>query len=111
VSAACPSCGQSFRTGVTVLLVDPRLPAERKRVCRRCASKALRICAPYQGPIVKAAPAPRSDDVERAIRMLTTYAKAANAAAATAARGIEHEFQRGRAEGFEGAIELLRGPK
>ena len=71
------------------------------------------MVAPRQTPIVKGIkvkPASGDERVEQAIRTLTTYAKAARISAGRE-QALEREFQLGRAEALEGAIELLRGPR
>lgn len=106
---SCPGCGGAFRKGTTVLLLG-EAGAERKRVCPKCAGAGLTVVAVKQPTIVKqnvfTGGASYNADV---IRTLTTYAKLAR----LGARPGEpmQEFQAGRAEGFEGAIELLKGRK
>ena len=121
----CPGCDADARKGTLVLLLDPRSGKhKRQRVCPRCVRRAVLVAAPLQTPIVKGLkvkPA-ASGDVDRAIRMLTTYGKAARASELREheaalkhgdvdARAENTAYHRGRAEGFEGALELLRGPK
>lgn len=91
----CNGCGKDHRIGVMVfLLIDGSLKGAR--VCQSCASGGVLLVAPKLAPVVKQA-APRPEGLDRAIRMLRTYAKAAEANGAQA-----------RASGFEGAIECIR---
>ena len=116
----CPGCERTCRIGTLVTLIDPvDRTAERRRVCKRGATGGLIVVAPRQTPIVRGLKtlSRRGDAVAQAIRMLTTYARAAleeskrRESMGTAEELLQAEYQRGRGEGFEAAIELLRGPK
>ena len=117
----CPACERTCRTGTLVTLLDPvARTSERKKVCSRCgATSGIVVVSPRQTPIVRdlKATARRDRAVDQVIRMLTTYARAAleeskrRESMGTAKELLQAEYQRGRGEGFEAAIELLRGPK
>jgi len=78
------------------------------RVCQSCAGGGVLIVAPTVAPVVKVA-TKKDDGVARALRMLRTYAAASNAGASSGSEtSYNAHYQRGRAEGFEGAIEVLK---
>jgi|SRR5579864_7328652 len=94
----CKACGSDYRKGVLAFLLTPG-GLKGARVCQSCASGGVLLVVPKLGPVVRKKEV-RSDGVERAIRMLRTYAKAAEADGSSRMSG--------RAEGFEGAIEVLK---
>jgi len=99
----CKACGSDYRKGVLAFLLSPG-GLKGARVCQSCASGGVLLVAPKLAPVVQKKTV-RSDGVERAIRMLRTYAKAAETMGGEDSDGI---YQRGRAVGFEGAIEVLK---
>jgi hypothetical protein len=108
----CKACGSDYRKGVLAFLLSPG-GLRGARVCQSCASGGVLLVAPKLGPVVQKK-AVRSDGVERAIRMLRTYAAASRDAAKANlhSESVADERMRqahaGRAEGFEGAIEVLK---
>jgi hypothetical protein len=113
--ARCRACGKEYRKGVLATLLTPggKAGAEGARVCSGCARGGVLLVAPRV-----AAPAKR-DAVDKehplavhivtVTRQLRVYARAANVAAASEVGGSpEACHHAGRAEAFEGAIELLK---
>lgn len=108
----CPACGTPYRTGTLVVLIRGGHKPRGARVCSRCARNGMTIVA--QTVAEKPKPAPRSPDIAKALRQLELLAKTARGAEATAKKdddSIGEDYHAGRAEGFEGAIGILRGPK
>jgi hypothetical protein len=107
----CPGCSQQYRKGTIVALIEPS-GVRNARVCDKCARGGLCVVAPRVARVGKAPAAVRSADTTEIVRALTTYAKLAR----SEAKGAHHteattSHLLGRAEGFEGAIELLKGRK
>jgi hypothetical protein len=106
--AYCKGCGGSYRKGTRVLLVLPSGTQERALVCPKCAGKGLTVCAVRQAPVVKQEV---KGDVDKtlnaAIRQLRVLMAAANAVACGNDREMEFE-QSGKAQGYEGAIVVLK---
>ena len=110
----CPGCGAGYRKGTLVMLLDPNArKAERRRVCPTCAGGGLTVVAVSQAPVVKKVSLdPTLDGVQKVVRQLATYARAATASAKAEVQGsADAALHWGRAEGFEGAIQLLKGGK
>ncbi len=97
----CKACGNEFRKGVLAFLLAPS-GLRGARVCQTCAAGGVLIVAPKLGPLVQKKEV-RSDGVERAVRQLRTMTRAS-----TLGMNADSDFQRGRAEGLEGAIEVLK---
>jgi hypothetical protein len=109
----CKACGSDYRKGVLAFLLSPG-GLKGARVCQSCASGGVLLVAPKLGPVVKQKTV-RSDGVERALRQMRTYAAASRALAKSYASrvdrgksGAEYTDAISRAEGFEGAIEVLK---
>jgi hypothetical protein len=112
---SCPACGNAFRKGTTVLLLEPNAP-RRARVCSSCARRGLLVVSPVLAPVVKATREVESI-VPEAIRQLRAYARASEAhvkgTAGPGRGGVDRSPNAkahftGRAEAFEGAIQLLQ---
>jgi len=109
----CPGCGGGYRKGTIVLLLDPKTATvERKRVCPTCVRNGFSVAAVQQPTIVKenvfTGGAAYNAEVIGQLRVL---ARAANLMSKTDPIKLDPTavmFHQGRAEGFEGAIELLR---
>jgi hypothetical protein len=102
----CPACGNSYRTGTTVLLLDPAFGSAgvRKRVCSSCANGGVVVVAPRLQPVKreKVIKPPQYDLIINQMRVLM---RAANASASY--DGQKEHFT-GRAEGLEAAIEIVK---
>jgi hypothetical protein len=96
----CKACSREFRKGALAFLLTPK-GLTGARVCQSCASGGVLLVAPKLAPVVREKVV-RSDGVERALRQLRTLASASRA------NGAGFTFDNGRAEGFEGAIEVLK---
>jgi hypothetical protein len=96
----CKGCGKEFRRGslAFLLTVDGIKGA---RLCQTCVAGGVTIVAPKLGPVVRQVVGNDKEQVDKVLRQLRTYARVASAGAASA-------YQLGRAEGFEGAIELIK---
>lgn len=94
----CKGCGKEYRKGVLAFLLSSE-GLKGARVCQACASGGVLLVAPKLAPVVKQAVA-RPEGLDRAIRMLRTYAKVSDQ--------YPEAHAKGRAEGFEGAIEIIR---
>ena len=94
----CKGCGKEYRKGVLAFLLSSE-GLKGARVCQSCASGGVLLVAPKLAPVVKQSVA-RPEGLERAIRMLRTYGKAAST--------TPGELSKGRSEGFEGAIECIK---
>jgi hypothetical protein len=104
----CPAHGGEFRKGVTVTLLEADAFARgtrsrRARVCMTCASSGLVIVASKLPP-VKVEKIARPDGYEKALRQLQVLARAAKAMAL----GDEEDHFNSKAEGIEGAIEVIK---
>ncbi|MFI4978314.1 MAG: hypothetical protein ACHQC8_06560 [Solirubrobacterales bacterium] len=107
--SACPACGKSYRKGrLAVLLTHENAgtATESRRVCLPCAKGGITLVGLRLAPVVKQAAA-RPEGYARALRLLQAYARAARAAAADVGPEVG-EFASGRAEAYEGAIEVLK---
>jgi hypothetical protein len=91
----CKGCGKEYRKGVRAFLLTASGLAG-VRVCQACARRGIILVAPLVAPVVKQAVV-RPDGFSRVLRMLRTYARAA-----------ETVGNPERAQGFEGAIEALK---
>ena len=104
--STCPACQREYRSGITVLLIDPVANTEeRKRVCQSCASAgttivAVKVAVPTIEKVVK----PLNADT--IISQLRVLARAAKASAAFG--GEDKLLYEGREQGYEGAIELVK---
>jgi hypothetical protein len=98
----CKGCGKEYRKGVLAFLLGPE-GLKGARVCQACASGGVLLVAPKLAPVVRQA-VTRPEGLERAIRMLRTYAKAAD----SQGKAELEDFLRGKAEGFEDAIECIK---
>lgn len=94
--STCGACPRTYRVGTMALVFSEKEPPARRRVCPECARRGLLVVAKTRN--VSKVQIVRSGVVDKAIRMLTTYAKQATAA------GLD-----GRAEGLESAIQCLKG--
>jgi hypothetical protein len=104
----CKGCGKEFRKGTIACLLVPGEGFRGARICQECASDGVLLVAPKLAPVV-AQKVVRSDGVERVLRMLNTYAKMSRSSANAEAENIAvSSHHRGRAEGFEGAIEAIK---
>jgi hypothetical protein len=104
----CKACGNEFRKGVLVTLLTPK-GIRGARVCQSCANGGMIIVAQKVAPVIEQKVV-RAPEPDRIVRMLKTYASAALAAASKEQpeTGGEHEFFKGRAEGIETAIEVIK---
>lgn len=102
----CKGCGKEFRKGVLAFLLTPK-GLTGARVCQACASGGVLLVAPRVAPVVQNKTV-RSDGVKRALRMLRTYANVSRHHAGMNGGIGRDAHAAGRAEGFEGAIELLK---
>jgi hypothetical protein len=103
----CKACGSDYRKGTLVFLLTPG-GLKGARVCQSCASGGVLLVAPKIGPMIQKKTV-RSDGVERALRMLNTYAKVAKSGSNAAGTNIPvRDVMLGRAEGIETAIEVLK---
>jgi hypothetical protein len=103
----CKACGAEFRKGVLAFLLTGK-GLEGARVCQSCARGGVLLVAPKLAPIVKQKTV-RSDGVERALRMLRTYASVAKASAKeNELSDGNRKLLSGRAEGIETAIETIK---
>lgn len=108
----CPACGQPFRTGTLAFMLEP---GDGKRgggrglrgviVCGSCAKGGVLLVAPKLAP-VKVEKVSRADGVNRLLRMLRTYLKAAQSAG-TGKNEADPEYHDGRASGIETAIQAV----
>lgn len=98
----CPAHGGEFRKGVLVTLLVPGKGLRGARVCQDCANGGMTVVAPSVAPVVSQKVA-RPDGYERALRQLQVLARSARSMAVT-----DSDFYSGRAEGFEGAIEVIK---
>jgi hypothetical protein len=105
-AATCPACGRKFHKGKLAMLVAKR--ARRTRVCVDCARTATLIVAPFVPP----APAPAESSIHdfagKVARQLRGLRQGATASAhlATDKNDVAHHL--GKAEGYEGAIALVK---
>lgn len=106
----CPAHGGEFRKGKRVVLVDADGKPRTKLVCSSCAQRGVTVVATIVAPVVKQRVVPDARVLE-AIRMLNTYLKAAEACeqAATDDDGLSGKnYQLGRIDAFETALELMK---
>ncbi len=113
--ARCRACGKEYRKGTLVTLLTPggKAGAEGARVCSGCARGGVLLVAPRVAVPAKrdavSKEHPLALHIAAVTRQLRTYARAANAAVASEVGGSpEACHHAGRAEAFEGAIELLK---
>ena len=105
--STCKACGRSYRKGVRALVHFPSGTVSTT-VCPVCARRGLLLVAQTLPPVEQVR-AVRAPDFAKAIRMLTTYSRAAEASARSQpADHVDHHRFMGRCEGFESAIETLR---
>src|ERR1700691_841535 len=106
----CPACGREFRKGSIVVLFDAHGKRKGARVCQPCADGGMTVVAVRVAPKVTKAPAKDEKDVwlVGVIRQLQTYGKLSEVSSKVSEEAAEREFFRGRAEGLEVAIVLLK---
>lgn len=111
----CAGCGGAYRKGSNVLLVGMDGRVASRIVCPRCEKRAVRLVAAAVPPQVLA-----SDEAAElkadwklkeawVLRQLAIYAKAARVTEKTSDTEHARAHASGRAEGYEGAVELIRG--
>lgn len=104
----CKGCGNEHRKSKQVLLVAHDGSVSGARVCLDCDARSIRIVAALRAPVIRQERARTPDDVARVLRMLRTYAALARSTSKVdTADANESWLQRGRAEGYEGAIEAI----
>jgi hypothetical protein len=103
----CKACGSEFRRGVMAFILTTKFGLVGARVCQSCASGGVLLVAPKLAPVVKQKTV-RSDGVERALRMLRTFASVSRMSARDEQGDTVKASHHGRAEAFEGAIETIK---
>jgi hypothetical protein len=106
----CPACDKPCRKTTTVYLLHPTKGPERKRVCVPCANSGMTVVAPAMAPKVEEKMV-RLDGYDKALTQLRVLMRGAQASAKSAVSVNDvHETHRfiGRAEGYEGAIEVIK---
>jgi hypothetical protein len=103
----CKGCGNEFRRGslAFLLTVDGIKGA---RLCQTCVAGGVTIVAPKLGPVVRQVVGNNKERVDKVLRMLRTSAAAARSTVAAEGGNEVSVCAQGRAEGFEGAIELIK---
>jgi len=98
----CPGCGKEYRKGAIVILFDSNGKRRGARVCQGCADGGMTVVAVRVAPKVAFA--------DKCIRQLRTFSKLADISAHSKEMSPEdRDFFRGRAEGLDAAIEVLKG--
>lgn len=103
----CPAHGGEFRKGVLVTLIVPGKGVRGARVCQDCANGGMLVVASKLPPVIEQKTT-RPEGYANALRQLQVIARAARASAHNADHPDEERFYNGRAEGFEGAIEVIK---
>ena len=115
--AKCRSCGKEYRKGTLVMLLDAESNSggRHTRVCAGCARGGMLLVAPRAAASAKRDPErleqPLVEKVAAAIRQLRGYARMAEKAARDNQDQYNRGWHGGRAEAFDGAVELLKGLK
>jgi hypothetical protein len=109
----CPGCGKEYRKGSIVVLFAPGARPRGARVCQGCADGGMTVVAQKVAPkVFKAHAGDVAAFADKCIRQLRTYGKLAESTAkAEATPAADREFFRGRAEGLDAAIELLKSER
>jgi hypothetical protein len=100
----CKGCGRSARKTTIAMLLTPD-GLKGACVCRDCARGGVLLVAPKLGPIVKQKVV-KSDGVERALRSLRAFERAAMAGVSPEMPSTQ--FHMGREDGLRSAIEVLK---
>ncbi len=112
----CPACGKEFRKGSIVVLFGASGKRKGARVCQPCADGGMTVVSERVAPKVTKGPAKgeKGEWLAGVIRQLQTYGKLSEKSSqdtSGSVDGTDRAFFRGRAEGLEVAIVLLkRGP-
>jgi hypothetical protein len=107
----CPGCGGEYRAASrTVVLLAASGKGQKNRVarvCPGCHGKGVTVVATFVPSVVKKVEA-RSGELDKAIRMLTSYLRMAQAITKDPLSETSKLLAEGRAEGLESAIETLQ---
>jgi hypothetical protein len=104
----CKGCGAEYRKGSIAFLLSAGGGMKGARVCQACVTGGVLLVAAKVAPAV-VSKVVRTDGLVRVLRMLNAYAKAARSGiGAMGQEGIGNALLQGRAEGFEGAVEVIR---
>jgi DNA-directed RNA polymerase subunit RPC12/RpoP len=98
----CFGCGGEYRKGSRVVVLCEDGSSKPTTVCPKCSGRAL-VIVPLVRPKVVQKIEKSSDDVDRALRLLTSYTKPYKISPPEPG-----SFLAGRLEGLETAIEVLK---
>jgi hypothetical protein len=100
----CKACGDEYRKGSLAVVIG-KGRAVGGLVCPKCAQEGMLICA-GKTPTKQVQVTKRDPQLDKIVRMLTTYRNAAKNTPTVC--DLDVEYVRGKVDTFDSAIELVK---